>query len=102
MLTGTLESFRTGSTARNLLSAGVLIGEPCFLNDMPADRTYRTASFVRALAIPATQYLEFIKANDLFEELRTSRNLQAVIENTSLFGEGVSSPTQNRISRRDK
>jgi hemerythrin len=100
VLTGTLESFQTGSRVRNRLSAGALVGESCFLKDVPADRTYRTASFVRALSIPANQYLEFIKANDLFEELSTSRSLQAVIENTSLFGEGVSSTTQNKIARR--
>ncbi len=100
VLTGAVESLRADSDVRNLLSAGALLGETSFLASRPTSRTYRTASFVQALKITGQQYLEFIRNNDLFEELSKARQLQAAIANTDLFGESVSPTTLNLIVRR--
>ncbi len=85
---------------RPRFSAGTLIGELHVLTGLLATQTWRARSFVTILEIPKVLYTLFIRKNtDLDEQLRVAK-VTLAIQNTSLFGDSVSSIHQTRIARK--
>lgn len=99
VLTGIVEMIHTEKNIYNLLSAGSFIGESAGLKEGYAQETYRALSYVRALEIPRNLYVNFVENNQLFEKIDRLRDNRNFLRKTSLFGEGISYKTQNRIAK---
>jgi hemerythrin len=99
ILTGTVEMIRSESGVHSMISAGGFVGDNTGLFQMPAQETYRTVSFVRALLLPCSLYLEFIKRNGLHPEIEFLKERRAFLQKTWLFGENISYPIQNKIAQ---
>jgi len=61
--------------------------------------TYRAVNFVQALRLPRSLYYEFVKRNKLYANIKRLQDNREFLQNTWLFGEVVSYPTQNRIAQ---
>lgn len=82
-----------------MLSAGAFIGERSVLTERPASITVRAASFVRALRIPATLYVDFVKSNDFYDDFLNLSNAANFLQRTWLLGEAISQPVQHLIAK---
>ncbi len=98
-LTGLMEVVNNDGDSRYLLSSGTLIGESACLDDRHTTKTYRAASFVKAIVWPADLYRSFIQHNDLMESALATATMRSVFARTRLFGENVSIPVMNRLVR---
>lgn len=99
VLSGKIDFIDAEKEIYYFLSAGALIGGISVVSEEPAKGTYRAASYVTILQISRDLYLEFIKRNNLFEEIVHIRNKRSFLQATRLFSEGVSSPIHNEIAR---
>ncbi|OHC75010.1 MAG: cyclic nucleotide-binding protein [Rhodospirillales bacterium RIFCSPLOWO2_12_FULL_58_28] len=99
LLTGNVEVIRADISAYSVLSAGALVGELPGLLGMPMPDTFRAASFVKALKIKCSLYLEFVQRNNLFDEIQMLQQNREFMQKTGLFGESISYPTQNMIAK---
>lgn len=98
-LTGLIEAISSEDDARYLLPAGILIGENASLYDQPASKTYRAASFVKAISWPSELYRTFIAQNDLMDMARATSALRGIFAKSWLFGENMSIPLLNQLAR---
>ena len=98
VLTGEVERIRSESGVRSLISAGGFVGDNTGLFRIPAQETYRSIGFVRALQVPSSLYLEFVKRNGLHPDIEFLRDRRDFLQNTWLFGEDISYPIQNKIA----
>ena len=99
VLTGNVEQIQTSLGVHNVLTAGALVGEIYGLDMSPSPVTYRAINFVRALRLPVDLYIEFVKRNQLNNDIRQLQNNREFLQNTGLFGEVVSYPIQNKIAQ---
>ncbi len=99
ILTGAVEMIRSESGVHSMISAGGFFGDSTGLLRIPARETYRAVGFVRALQIPCSLYLEFIKRNGLQPEIEFLRERRDFLQKTWLFGENISYPIQNKIAQ---
>ena len=98
IVTGTVEKIRSEDDVYNVISAGGLIGEYSCIHGLPSTSTYRAVSYVQALCLTATSYMEFIRKNELDATIRRLLENREVLEKTWLFGESISPSVQNRIA----
>lgn len=98
-LSGLTEVLSDSGDGRHLLSSGVLIGESACLDDRITTKTYRAASFVKAISWPVELYRDFIRQNDLLDQTLAMADMRGVFAQTRLFGENVSTPVLNRLVR---
>ncbi len=98
ILTGTVEMIRSEAAVHSMISAGGFVGDNTGLFQMPANETYRTVNFVRALQVPCSLYIEFVKRNGLRAEIEHLRERREFLQKTWLFGEHISYPIQNTIA----
>ena len=99
ILTGAVEMIRSESGVHSMISAGGFVGDSTGLFRIPAQETYRTVGFVRALQLPCSLYLEFIKRNGLHPDMEYLRERRDFLQKTWLFGENISYPIQNKIAQ---
>jgi len=99
ILTGAVEIIRSESMVNSMMSAGGLVGDNIGVFQLPAKETYRAINFVRALRVPCSLYLDFIKKNGLHADLEHLRERRDFLQNTWLFGEDISYPIQNNIAQ---
>ena len=99
ILTGAVEVIRSESGIHSMISAGGFVGDNSGLFQKPAQATYRAVSFVRALQVPCSLYLEFIKRNGLHPDIEFLRERREFLQKTWLFGEDISYPIQNKIAQ---
>ncbi len=99
ILTGAVEIVRSESGVNSMISAGGLVGDNIGVFQIPAKETYRAVNFVRALRVPCSLYLNFIRKNGLHADLEHLRERRAFLQKTWLFGEDISYPIQNKIAR---
>lgn len=97
ILTGMVERIQAQDNILNQLSAGTLLGEMATLRKQMCVATYRTVGFVMALKIPVSLYTDLIKRNGLLPKLQRTWNIRSVLQNTPLFGEGVSHQEISKI-----
>ncbi|MFH2130018.1 MAG: bacteriohemerythrin [bacterium] len=98
VLTGYVEKIPEQSGFSNILNAGAMIGEVSALGNAPSGSTYRTASYVQTLCLPASLYKAVMKQSgqyDVNKQLREKRNF---LQESWLFGEGISSPIHTRLA----
>jgi hemerythrin len=98
VLTGEVEVIHTPTDGYSMLSAGGIIGEMSALSQEKCKATYRAINFVQALEIPCSLYIDFIKKNGLYAEIEQLKNRE-FLQNTWLFGEAISYPTQIMIAQ---
>ena len=98
ILTGAVEVIRPETAVSSMISAGGLVGDNIGVFQIPAKKTYRSINFVRALQVPCSLYLDFIKNNGLHADLEHLRERRDFLQNTWLFGEDISYPIQNKIA----
>jgi len=99
ILTGNVEMIRSGSGIHNLLSAGSLIGEMSGLAGAPSMATYRAVGYVQALRLPCNLYLEFVKRNGLYADIKNVQERRGFLQATWLLGESISYPIQTRVAQ---
>ncbi len=99
ILTGAVEIIRSEAGVHSMISAGGFVGDNIGVFELPAKETYRAINFVKALQVPCSLYLEFIKRNGLHADLEHLRERRDFLLNTWLFGEDISYPIQNKIAR---
>ena len=100
VLTGNVELISSETDELScVLSAGALVGEICGLLQLPATGTYRAASFVQVLRLPANLYFEFVKRNGLYANIERLQDIREFFKTTWLFGEALSDPIQNKIAK---
>jgi hemerythrin len=98
VLTGEVEIIHTATEGYSKLSSGGIIGEMSALSQEECKETYRAINFVQALEIPCSLYIEFFKRNGLYAEIEQLKN-RDFLQNTWLFGEAISYPTQIMIAQ---
>jgi hemerythrin len=86
---GTVETICTRESRYGSLRVGSLIGDGMVLHQKPSPTTYRAASFVRVLSLPAGLYAEVIQRNGLQDRVQRAAALGAFLETTQLFAEGL-------------
>ncbi len=98
ILTGTAETLdpETGHTHR--MSAGSFIGDMDGLCESKATETYRSVSFIQALKLPIAMYLEFVKRNDIFEQIVMLTEKRDLLGKSWLFGGAISDGIKNSIA----
>ena len=98
VLSGQVEKLRTRDKLHASLSAGSMIGTSTMLDNLPSRYTYRAASFVRVMRIPAGLYAEVVRRNGLLDRMRRTADLRAFLEATNLFSEALPVAVLGRIA----
>ncbi|HOX28481.1 MAG TPA: cyclic nucleotide-binding domain-containing protein, partial [bacterium] len=83
----------------NRMTAGSMAGELSGLLNSAARGTYRAVSRVKALRIPCGMYIEFLKRNGLYDDLKKDINRRRFLQSTWLFGELLSCPLKSRLTK---
>lgn len=99
MLTGFIEMLNAREGVRSTLSSGAMIGEILSCNQALSRATYRAQSYLYTLEIPCEMLQEFIRRNDLYEEMFTIQDGRLFLQNHWLFGESIAFSVQNRIAK---
>jgi len=99
LITGSVEFTDTHEGNNYTLSAGSLVGFYAGYLGLEATATYRAASNLSVLALPAVAYHAFVTRNNLYASLRQMEEHILFLENTWLFGEVVSFPILSQVAR---
>ncbi len=97
LVNGVAEVMSEKNEHLGFLSPGSFVGELFTGQEQYSDSTVRAASFIRILKIPIEIYLQFIRSNELSEELERICSNRDFIQSTPLFSESLSSLVQNRL-----
>jgi hemerythrin len=98
LLTGSAEYIRPGDHSVRMLSSGALVGDLWALFQGKSLGTYRAFSNIKALALPATLYREFVDRNQVYGQIQNVQNVIDFLIETWLFGEGISYPLQLQLA----
>jgi hemerythrin len=99
ILTGMVETIHSKTGRQRMISTGSLVGELSGLMNCSSMETVRAESYIRTLKIPGNFYNKFIKRNKLYQNYHTTIDNREFLQNTWLFGEMVSYPILNKISK---
>jgi hemerythrin len=99
ILTGTVEFISTELGIQNHLSNGCFIGDVPLLKNTTSSGTWRAVSYVQALSFTVSLYSAFLEKFGLYEQMNTILDKIDFLQNTFLFGEGISYPVQNKIAQ---
>jgi len=99
ILTGSVELIHPEFETQNILSNGCFIGDVSLLRNIPLSGTWRAVSHVHALRIPASLYRTFLEESELYEEMKSIQDNIEFLQETWLFGEGISYLVQNKIAQ---
>ncbi len=99
IMSGLLEYIDSEGAVDNKLTVGSMVGELSGMQGIPSKGTCRAISYVDALSVPCNQYIEFLKRNGIFEDFKINISERYYLQNTWLFGEGVSCPQKSVIAR---
>ncbi len=97
VLSGIIEFITSEHQVQNKLTVGSFIGELSGLLNDEELGTYRAISYAKALEIPQTLYLQFLKRNQIYDSAKEDIEKRAFLQMTWLFGEQVSCPKKNSI-----
>ena len=102
ILTGSIEMIQSKLGISSMLSSGALVGEMSGLLGNPIMETYRAVGFVQALELPCNLYLEFVRENNLYSDIKELEEKQHFLQKTWLFSASLSYLVQNRIAKEMK
>jgi hemerythrin len=97
ILSGILEVIPSNHQVQNILNVGSFVGEFSDLLNNESSATYRAISHTKALEIPNTLYLAFLKRNHIYESVKENIEKQTFLQKTWLFGEQVFCTQKNTI-----
>jgi hemerythrin len=100
VLSGVVEFLDSPTGVHNILATGSLVGELCAITGAPSTRTYRTASYVKTLRMPAELYVRVLTKSGVLEHIREVRERRHLLENTWLLGEMIPFGAQDSMARR--
>jgi len=98
VLSGIIEYINHDLGLSNKLTVGTIVGEVSAMKDLEANWTYRAVSYVKVIKVPRDFYMEFLKRNNIFYSIKDIAYIRDFLQNTSLFGERVSSLQHNQIA----
>jgi len=98
ILNGNAEWLRTDIRRHYTLTSGALIGDIAVMDDVACQGAFRSTNFVRALRLPASLYMSFVKHNHLYDEIKRLQTRRECLQKAWLFGEIVSYPIQMKIA----
>jgi len=99
VLSGALQSISSYTKRIKTIFSGTLIGDISAMTQNESNETYKTLSYVNALAIPNDIYTHFVGFDYLSEMLMQRMTLGVVFEEFSIFSEFLSINTQNKITQ---
>lgn len=99
ILTGSVEFIHPEFEIQNILSNGCFIGDVSLLRNTPLSGTWRAVSHVHALRFPASLYRTFLEESELYEQMKSIQDNIEFLQETWLFGEGISYLVQNKIAQ---
>jgi len=82
----------------NRLASGFIAGELSGILGTASPGTYRTLSIVKTLRIPCELYSQFLKRNNLFDDLKKNIDKRILLQNSWLLGEMLSCQIKSRIA----
>ncbi|MCX7167805.1 MAG: bacteriohemerythrin [Rhodocyclales bacterium] len=97
LVSGLVEKLRTRDKLFGSLPVGSLIGGSAMIDNRTSRHTYRASSFVRVLRLPAGLFAAVVKRNGLLDRVRRAADLNAFLDTTNLFGEGLPVAVLGRI-----
>ena len=97
ILSGSAEMLGARVNGGYVLFGGSMLGEMSALLGTSAEEAYRAISFVEALRVPRDIYRDFVIRNSLYRSIVQSRQESDFLRGCSLFAEGVSGFTLNRL-----
>jgi hemerythrin len=97
LVSGLVEKLRTRDKLYGSLPVGSLIGSSAVLDNRTSWHTYRASSFVRVMRLPAGLFAAVVERNGLLERVRRAADLNAFLDTTNLFGEGLQVAVLGRI-----
>jgi len=97
ILSGSVEMLSATALGGFVLFGGSMLGEMSVLLGTSAEEAYRAVSFVQALRVPRDIYRDFVIRNSLYRAILHSRQESDFLRRSSLFAEGVSGLTLNRL-----
>ncbi len=89
LLNGLADVIDTERGVNNTMTAGAFLGEMSGLLAQESPRTYRAASFVNVLEIPAGMFLEFIERNGMGDLMGRFLEAKHFLEGTELLGDRI-------------
>ena len=96
VLTGYVEKFDRENY--NMVSAGSFIGEYSGLKQQKSTATFRSVSYVHALQIPASAYLEFVQKKQLYLLIEEQKDKYDFLQQHPLFREFIGATTLREIA----
>ena len=87
---GNVDMINREKGINNILSSGAIIGDIYSIDNIESKHAYRASSYVKLLEIPSKVYKQFVKSNNLYEEIKSIQENRAILEQTILFGESIS------------
>ena len=100
ILAGSVELIHPELEIQNILSNGCFIGDVSLLRNAPLLGTWRAVSHVQALQLPASLYRTFLEESELYEQMKSIQDNIEFLQETWLFGEGISYLVQNKIAQK--
>ncbi len=99
ILSGSVELIHPELEIQNILSNGCFIGDVSLLRNAPLLGTWRAVSHVQALQFPASLYRTFLEESEVYEQMKSIQDNIEFLQETWLFGEGISYLVQNKIAQ---
>ena len=99
LLSGVVETIRSGSRTVSRLSAGSMLGESAALTGGNAIETCRAVSFVQVIRFQADVFLDFLSRGGLHPGILASRERMDFLRETWLFSQSVSCVTLSQLAR---
>jgi hemerythrin len=97
LVSGLVEKLRTRDNLYASLPVGSLIGGSAILDNRASLHTYRASSFVQVLPLPPGLFAAVVERNGLLERVRRAADLNAFLDTTTLFGDGLEIAVLGRI-----
>ncbi len=99
ILAGSVEFIQSGFNIQNNLSNGCFIGDVSLLRNTTSPGTWKAISHVHALRFPNDLYYKFLEKNRLQKQMSNTWHNIEFLQQTLIFGEGISYLTQNKIAQ---
>ena len=99
IVSGTVERVITDDAGGGGFTAGSLIGEMAGLAERPASYSYRCRTFVKSLMIPVPMMREFLRRNQLQDQLLARAEARSFLRSTRLCAEALSETTLTRLAQ---
>ncbi len=99
LLSGVAEIIDTAKNIHHLASSGTFMAEYTVLAGQVSDITFRAASYVKALCIPAELYLRFISRNYAMDATLSFHQRMVALKSSHIFGDMIASTVLSSIAR---